>query len=353
MISVIIPVLNEERTIENVIRKALKFEKVTEIIVVDDASGDTTVERARLAGAKVMQSTKLGKGASMLDGLYYASNDLIIYLDGDIENYDDDISKIMTGPLISGEADFVKSKFSREAGRVTELVAKPLLSLLFPELVKFCQPLSGIISGKKEFFKKVEFENDYGVDIGILIDMHNLGVRIVEQEIGYIEHKSKQWRQLGKMSREVSRAILKRAQKSSKFTLEDLGSYALVSSEMDSTIKECVTKMNKMVIFDMDNTLLDGRVIYALADKFGFKNKLIEIVTENSDPYVVTKLIAKTLKGLNIGDILNEIDRIPVVSDAGNVIAELKKKGYIIGIISDSYDIAVQHLKSKLNIDFT
>jgi len=353
MVSVIIPVLNEERTIAGVIKKAFLCESVSEVIVVDDASVDGTAEIANKAGARVIQSTKLGKGASMLDGLYCSKNEIIVYLDGDIEDFSDDIVFKLTEPIISEKADFVKSKFSREAGRVTELVAKPLLSLIFQELAVYNQPLSGMIAGKKEMFKKVTFENDYGVDIGILIDMYEMGARICEVDIGHIDHKSKQWQQLGKMSREVSRAILKRAKNKTNFTLDDLGSFSVVSEQLDNSILECVNKLNKIVVFDMDNTLLDGRVIMKLADRFGFHNKIIDVITENSDPYIITKLIAKNIKGLNIGDILSVIESIPVVSDAEEVIKELKKRGYIVGIISDSYDVAVNSLKSRLNLDFT
>jgi len=352
MVSVIIPVLNEERTIASVIKTAFLCEAVSEVIVVDDASVDATASIAQKAGARVIQSTKLGKGASMLDGLYCSKNEIIVFLDGDIENYADDIILKMIAPIISEQADFVKSKFSREAGRVTELVAKPLLSLIFQELSNYSQPLSGMIAGRKEMLKKVNFENDYGVDIGILIDIYEMGAKICEIDIGHIEHKSKQWQQLGKMSREVSRAILKRAKNKMNFTLDDLGSFAVVSEQLDNSILECVKTLDKIVIFDMDNTLLEGRLIMKLAERFGFQNKIIDAVTANSDPYIVTKLIAQNLKGLNIGDILSVVESIPVISDAETVITELKKRGYIVGIISDSYDVAVNSLKNKLNLDF-
>ena len=70
-----------------------------------------------------------------------------------------------------------------------------------------------MIGCKKSLIKKIEFENDYGVDVGILLDMHSLGVRIKEVNIGYLENRMQSWEQLAKMSREVSRAILKRAKK--------------------------------------------------------------------------------------------------------------------------------------------
>ena len=103
------------------------------------------------------------------------TNEIIVYLDADIVTYPENIVELLSGPITDDEADFVKSCFDRQAGRVTELVAKPLLSLLFPEMTRFSQPLSGMIGARKSLLKKIDFENDYGVDIGILLDMHTYG----------------------------------------------------------------------------------------------------------------------------------------------------------------------------------
>ena len=352
MISVIIPTINEEKTIARVVSLALRAKAVTEVIVIDDKSLDRTVEAAKEAGASIITSTKIGKGASMKDGLLVAHNDIIVYLDGDISNYADDVVEKMAEPLIRDEADFVKSTFGREAGRVTELVAKPLLSLLMPEALKFSQPLSGIIAGKKSFFEKIEFENDYGVDIGILLDMLKTGARIKEVNIGRIENKMKQWRELGKMSRQVSRAILKRSKANPDFSLDSLETINIIRDQMELSIKESLAPLKKMIIFDMDNTILQGRFVYEAAKEFNFEKEMVKVLATNSDSWLLTKLIAQNLKGLNIAQILALVDKIPLVPDTQEVIAELKKRGYLVGIISDSYDVVTQHLKNKLGMDF-
>ena len=352
MITVIIPTLNEEKTIAQVITLALKSKDVSEVIVVDDKSLDRTVEIAKESGASVITSTKIGKGASMRDGLLVSRNSIIVYLDGDIDNYKPDVIELLTKPIINNEADFVKSTFGREAGRVTELVAKPLLGLMFPEALRFSQPLSGIIAGKKEYLEKITFENDYGVDIGILLDMMASGARITEVNIGRLTHKMKQWRELGKMSREVSRAILKRARTHPDFSLDSLETINIIRDQMELAIKESLMPLKKMIIFDMDNTILQGRFVYEAAKEFKFEKELLKILATNSESYLLTKLIAQNLKGLNIARILSLVDKIPLVSDTLEVISELKKRGYIVGIISDSYDTVAQHLKNKLGIDF-
>src|SRR5690349_15349499 len=137
MISVIIPALNEEKTIGHVVRLAKRSINVTEVIVVDDKSLDNTIEEAQKAGAIVITSTRLGKGASMKDGVLYASNSILAFLDADITTYPENIIHLLTDPLINNRSDFCKSYFSRQAGRVTELVARPLLSILYPEFPMF------------------------------------------------------------------------------------------------------------------------------------------------------------------------------------------------------------------------
>ena len=159
MVTGIIPALNEEKTVRQVVALVNRSPNVSEVIVVDDKSMDATVDEARKESATVITSTKLGKGASMKDGVLVAKNEILVFLDADITTYPDNIIELLSAPIIDGEADFVKSFFSRQAGRVTELVAKPLLSILNPDFPKFRQPLSGMIAGKKSLLAQCEFEN--------------------------------------------------------------------------------------------------------------------------------------------------------------------------------------------------
>jgi glucosyl-3-phosphoglycerate synthase len=211
MITVIIPALNEESTIGNVVRFATSHLLVTEVVVVDDRSNDNTASEAARAGASVITSARRGKGISMSEGIKEATNEIIVFLDGDIDPYPEETITRLAGPVIRDEADFIKATFSRNAGRVTELLAKPLLTLLYPELSGFSQPLSGMIAGRKKMFGQIDFLHDYGVDIGILIDMFLLGARIEEADIGYIQNKSRPWHSLAKMSTEVAGAILQKS----------------------------------------------------------------------------------------------------------------------------------------------
>ncbi len=353
MITVIIPALNEEKTIRKVVHLANNSAHVSEVIVVDDKSMDNTIAEARKEGATVITSTKLGKGVSMKDGILVAKNEIIAFLDADIITYPKDVVEILTKPLLKDEADFVKSYFSRQAGRVTELVAKPLLSILYPSFPNFKQPLSGMIAGKKSLFAKIEFEEGYGVDIGILIDMHNLGAKINEVSIGNIENKMQPLEQLGKMSREVARAIMKKSRSADAKNLETYENIQLIREQMEFAIREGLMSLKKIAVFDLDNTILRTSFINTAAEKLGFKKQLVDIVTTNNNPFIRTKLIAALLKGKSIGDLLELTDGIDVTPNLDKIVIELKKQGYITGIISDSYDCVTNHLKNKFGFDFT
>ena len=353
MITVIIPALNEEATVGQVVQLAKESPQVTQVIVVDDKSNDNTILEAQQAGAEVITSTKLGKGASMKDGVLCATNDILVFLDADITTYPKNIVRLLTEPLLSGKADFCKSCFSRQAGRVTELVAKPLLSILYQDFPSFWQPLSGMIAGKKSFFEKIQFEEGYGVDIGILIDMYQLGARIEEVRIGHIENKMQPLEQLGKMSREVAAVLLKKSKNVEGKTFEALEHIQVIREQMEFAIRESARSLKKIAIFDMDNTLLRASFIHTAAAEFGFKKELLEIITNSTNPFIRTKQIAQLLKGKNINELLGIADKIPVTEGTKAIVDTLKNNGFIVGIMSDSYDCITNHFKNRFGFDFS
>ena len=210
-VSVVIPARNEEKNIQKVIKLLKKNPFVNQIIVVDNASIDNTAELARTAGAQVYSCPNPGKGYALEEGFKHVVNEVVLFIDADISNYSKDLVYKLTEPILVGRADFVKSMFDRKGGRVTELVAKPLLEILFPQMHEFSQPLSGMFAGKRDLLAKLTFEKDYGVDIGILLDMIHQNATIEEVHIGTIKNVSQPWKSLEKMSKEVVQAIIKRA----------------------------------------------------------------------------------------------------------------------------------------------
>src|SRR5688500_11427834 len=118
MVTVVIPVLNESATIGSVVQFAQRSPLVNEVIVIDDGSIDGSPEHAAAAGERDITSTMLGKGASMEDGMRLASNETIFYMDGDLRGLADGVIELMARPILFDQADFVKARFTRNAGRV-------------------------------------------------------------------------------------------------------------------------------------------------------------------------------------------------------------------------------------------
>lgn len=355
MLTVIIPALNEEKTIASVVKFCLSHPLVNEVLVIDDTSEDNTVAAAEQAGARVIISKTRGKGISMKDGVQHASNDILIFLDADIDPYPAETITLLSEPLLLDEVDFVKGSFARNAGRVTELVAKPLLKIFFPGVAHFGQPLSGMIAGKKSYFSRINFFNDYGVDIGILLDMYLMQARIKEVNIGYIENKSKPWQALGKMSSEVSKAIIMKAQSFSpeEVTENEIHSLEAINREMNNTLREQLSGFHKMAIFDMDDTLWRGRFIDRCAAEFGFTAQLEDLRYAEKDSLILTKRIALLLKGRTIDELLQIAGTIELISDAREVMDALKARGYFIGIISNSYTLITNYVKQKIGATFS
>ncbi|MCO5236304.1 MAG: glycosyltransferase [Chitinophagaceae bacterium] len=354
MITIIIPTLNEAKTISNIIRFCFNDPQVTEVIVVDDNSEDDTVALARAAGARVINSKVRGKGLSMKEGITEANNEILIFLDGDIDPYPEKTLTLLASPLLNDESDFVKGTFDRNAGRITELVAKPLLNIFFPGLSGFSQPLSGMIAGKKNFFNRIDFFNDYGVDIGILIDMYLMQARIKEVNIGYIENNSKPWESLGKMSKEVSRAIIAKAQPQTVFNMPEaeISSIETIQREMHNTLKENLSGYHKMIVFNLDGTIFNGRFIDECANAFGFKNELAELRASERDPIILTKRIGLLLNGKTMDELLNIVSNIEIIEDIRLVVETLKRKHYLVGIISHSYTLIANYVKQNIGGDF-
>lgn len=111
--------------------------------------------------------------------------------------------------------------------------------------------------------------------------------------------------------------------------------------------------VKKIAVIDMDNTIFRSSFIKTAVAEFGLKNELVEIVTKNSNPFIRTKMIARLLHGKSISHLLSLTDTIDVTPHLSELIREMKNRGYVTGIISDSYDCITNHIKNKFGFDFT
>jgi glucosyl-3-phosphoglycerate synthase len=206
---------------------------VDQLLAVDAASPDGTAEVARRHGVEVHQEDELmpafgpasGKGDAMWRALAVARGDLVMYVDADTTNFGEHFVYGMLGPLLTEPGvRFVKATYHRpligpsgevldDAGRVTELTAKPLLRIFHPALSGFGQPLAGELAAERELLASIPFMTGYAVETAMLVDVQRAaGLDAMAQVgLGARHNRSKALRELGSMSYAVARAVVERA----------------------------------------------------------------------------------------------------------------------------------------------
>jgi len=266
-ISLALPALNEEETVGKVIRiiKNLlmtRFPLLDEIVLIDSNSTDRTRQIAEKIGVPVYihqhilprHGARKGKGEALWKSLYCTKGDIIIWIDTDIVNIHPRFIYGLIGPLLlRPEIDFVKGFYRRplkvgnkmqagSGGRVTELTARPLLNLFFPELSGMIQPLSGEYGGRRKALEQLPFFSGYGVEIGLLIDMlEKSGLSSIAQtDLQERVHHNQPLDALGKMSFAIIQAVIRKLE----------GKY-------EQSMLENINKTMKMIRYEQDRFFLD------------------------------------------------------------------------------------------------
>ena len=162
-----------------------------QVLVVDAASADGTADVAKRAGAEVVQQADLladfgpvlGKGDAMWRALAAVRHDIVVFVDADTTDFDAHFVCGLAGPLLTDpEIQFVKGAYTRPftagaevvpegGGRVTELMARPLLRAFYPELAELSQPLAGEFAGRRELFEGIQWSTGYAAEISLDIDI--------------------------------------------------------------------------------------------------------------------------------------------------------------------------------------
>jgi glucosyl-3-phosphoglycerate synthase len=237
-VSVAIPTLNEAATIGPIcetVGRLVEAGLVDELVVLDGESTDDTDNVARAAGATIIDVASIlpgitpagGKGESLWRSLAVLSGDIVVWIDADIRNFDEHFVTRLVAPLVLDEQiAFVKGFYRRpmdrggaltpdEGGRVTELLARPLLACFFPELTGFLQPLAGEYAGRADVLRRLPFMTGYSVEAAMLIDLlHDVGLDAMAQvNLSERVHRNRPLSELGPMAYAIARTILQRAEK--------------------------------------------------------------------------------------------------------------------------------------------
>jgi nucleotide-binding universal stress UspA family protein len=266
-ISLALPALNEEETVGNVIQTikqplVLDVPLLDEIVLIDSNSEDRTREIAQNLGIPVYihqsvlpkYGARFGKGEALWKSLYCTRGDIVIWLDTDIVNIHPRFAYGLIGPLLlRPNIQFVKGFYRRPlkvgdkiqaggGGRVTELTARPLLNLFYPELSGVIQPLSGEYGGRRAALEHMSFFSGYGVEIGLLIDMlDKFGLNAIAQvDLQERIHHNQPLETLSKMSFAIIQAVIRK-----------------LESRYGQSILENVNKTMKLIRYEQDTFMLD------------------------------------------------------------------------------------------------
>ena len=249
-ISLALPALNEEQTVGKVIKMMKKelMQRVPlldEIVLIDSDSTDRTREIAKKEGVPVYIHQQMlerlgarrGKGEALWKSLLVTKGDIIIWIDTDIVNIHPRFVYGIIGPLlINPQVQFVKGFYRRPlrvgakmqasgGGRVTELTARPLLNLFYPELSGVVQPLSGEYGGRRGALEQATFYSGYGVETGLLIDIYErYGLSAIAQ-VDLLEriHHNQHLEALSKMSFAIIQTVFRKLEKRfGRAVLEDV-----------------------------------------------------------------------------------------------------------------------------------
>ncbi|MEJ8669920.1 glucosyl-3-phosphoglycerate synthase [Streptomyces sp. NBC_01614] len=227
-VSVVLPALNEEETVGDIvaiIRHDLmqQVPLVDEIVVVDSGSTDRTSQVAAAAGATVVHRDAIlprmpavpGKGEVLWRSLLVTTGDIVCFIDADLKEFSSDFVSGIVGPLLTDPGvDLVKGMYDRplggaagQGGRVTELMARPLLNMHWPQLAGFVQPLGGEYAARRSLLEQLPFPVGYGVELGMLVDaLHLVGLDALAQvDVGVRKHRHQDGQALGRMSAAIYR----------------------------------------------------------------------------------------------------------------------------------------------------
>ncbi|MER7499415.1 glucosyl-3-phosphoglycerate synthase [Nonomuraea pusilla] len=235
-VSVVLPARDERETVGDIVRTIRRDldRIVDELVVIDSRSRDDTAAVAARAGADVHAQDEIlphlcplhGKGEALWKSLAVTSGDVVAFADADIRRFRSSLVGGVLGPLLADPTvAYAKACYDRPlngrrngGGRVTELVARPLINLHWPQLAGFVQPLAGEYAGRRSALERVPFLTGYGVELGLLVDLLDLaGLDAFAQvDLGAREHRPQSTEALGAMAAQIMLAAWSRLERQGK-----------------------------------------------------------------------------------------------------------------------------------------
>jgi glucosyl-3-phosphoglycerate synthase len=245
-VSVVLPALNEQDTVGAIVaairtRLMERHGLVDELVVMDSGSTDGTYDAAVEAGAKVVRREEVlsefeplpGKGEVLWRSLAATTGDVLVFIDSDLRDFTTSFVTGLLGPLLTDRSvQLVKATYDRPltqgrtvvpagGGRVTELVARPMINLHWPELAGFVQPLSGEYAARRPLLEQLPFPTGYGVEIGMLVDALRLvGLPALAQvDLSRRKHRNQEIGKLGRMSSEILQVAYERLRREGRLAM--------------------------------------------------------------------------------------------------------------------------------------
>ena len=331
--TIVIPAYNEEKTVNKVVEVALKVkeksEKIHEVILVNDGSTDKTAKIIADLPIRIITHKKnMGYTAAISSGIHQTKTEFAVIIDADWQNITPQAIEKILEPIIQGKAELVKASFVGKIGRVTNFAVKPMMKILYPDY-EFEQPISGQFAGPTEFFESVEIDNSWGIAIGILLEALQQGLRVIEVDVGKLEHKARSDEEKAEMAQQVMETMIRKA--------------GLIQHKY------------KLVVFTLGNTLVPSQSLNKIFAKLAIDKNVAELQEKLDNGKITFEVFAKRaaflFKGLDTRKVEDACRDIPLVNYASEVIKALKRRRFQVAIISSNFSPIVHAIAKNLGVE--
>lgn len=357
MVSIIIPSLNQRELVANVIDQLRELNKMVEIIVVDNGSIDQTNEIAHASGARFFVVSREGVGSCLAEGLDRAQGDNVILWGADLKLLEPDSISAIVSLLEKDEADFIITSFENSYDPVSELTARPMLKVFFPEIARIKEPFAKVFSGKRDLISKIKIERDEAFGVGLLIDVSQIGVRIKEHPITSVFPSPKPIDEANdRIADSCARTIIERAAKFRRVQshlISDALDRKIADSGQIENVLEKIDSNKNLLLIGIDQVIIHGHYLESLFHYSGHSDDYLNLINNrNLDFSTKVQRLAKCLNSVPKYIFEKTASTLPIKNKVVETILSLKRIGYQIGLVSDDFSVAAEIFRSRIFADF-